>query len=101
LKRTIHAHEMVVNLARELTLASYESLMASNRIRAEWKRTHPGVSELGLQSAFVKKYLSAHLSPARATLAGMLAQPIDESWKVTIHDALLKDASLIRGRTLQ
>lgn len=98
MKKEIHVHQMVANLARELTLASYEALMKNDLVWTEWKRRHPGASPLGLQAAFAKKYLSAHIAPARTTLAGMLSQPYDEELKSKIHDALVQDNTLTRGR---
>jgi len=97
-KREVHAHEMVANLAKELTMADYEVLMGDNMVRARWKARHPGASELGLQAAWMKRYWSAHIEPARATLAGMLSLPYDDELKSRIHDALIKDATLKRGR---
>lgn len=94
----IHVHRLIAETARELCLVTYENVMSHNEVRKQWKEAHPGASELGLQSAFVKKYLSGHLAAAKTTLAGMLGQPIDEKLKQTIHDALVKDASLTRGR---
>jgi hypothetical protein len=96
--RELHVHELVLATARGITLDDYENLMSSNEIRSAWKAKHPGASELGLQAAFVKRFLAAHVEGARAMLAGMLAQPIDENLKATIHDALIKDVTLTRGR---
>ena len=96
--RKLHAHKMVVALALEMTMTSYENIMANNSVREEWKRRHPGKGEKGLQSAFAKKYLFQHVEPARAVLAGMLAQPYDDDCKAMIHEALVLDATLRRGR---
>ena len=95
--RELHVHELVLATARGSTLVD---LMSSNEIRSAWKAKHPGASELGLQAAFVKRYLAAHVEGARAMLAGMLGQPIDEKLKLTIHDALVKDMTLVRGRAM-
>ena len=96
---TVHAHSLVVETARELCLASYESLMSNNAVRAEWKRRHPGAGEMGLQAAFVRRYLRAFVGPARSTLGGMLALPYDTAFKDRIHEALCLDNALVRGRT--
>ena len=98
--RELHVHELVLATARGMTLVDYENLMSSNDIRAAWKAKHPGASELGLQAAFVKRYLAAHVEGARAMLAGILGQSIDEKLKLTIHDALVKDMTLVRGRAM-
>ena len=98
MKRSLHAHTLVVETARDLTLASYEAVMSNNGVRAEWKRRHPGATELGLQAAFVKRYLRAHIAPARSTLALMLSGPYDDAFKAKIHEALIMDNTLVRGR---
>lgn len=97
-RRTAHVHNMVLDTARDLCLAQYEVLMSNNDIRKEWKRTHPGAGELGLQAAFVKKYVYSFVGPARATLATMLSGPYDEGLKSSIHEALCLDNTLVRGR---
>ena len=98
LRKPVHAHNLVAETARELCLATYESLMGDNAIRSEWKRTHPGMGELGLQAAFVRKYLRGYIGGARATLATMLNGPYDEGLKARIHEALVLDNTLVRGR---
>ena len=98
--REIHAHEAVASTAREMCLAVYEELMKDNVMRAAWKAKHPGASELGLQAAFVKRFLAAYIEQARSVLAGMLSQPsYSELDKEKIHDILVKDSTLTRGRT--
>ena len=97
-KRELHAHNMIVETARDLCLATYEELMKNNAVRAEWKRKNPGKGEQGLQAAFVRAYLRAHIAPARTTLAGMLGQPYDAAFKDKIHEALVPDNTLVRGR---
>lgn len=96
--RQLHAHFMVAESAREWTLALYEEVMSNNDVRAEWKRTHPGATEQGLQAAFVKKYLYCGIAPARATLTAALRGPYDDAFKMKIHEALVLDNTLVRGR---
>ena len=93
-----HVHFYVAKVATDLTLATYEAVMHNNAIRAEWKRTHPGLSEKHLQLAFVKRHLAAHVAPARAILAEMLASIDDPDLQRTIHEALVADNFLTRGR---
>ena len=93
-----HVHVDVVALARELTLKSYEALMSNNAIWAQWQEAHPGTSRQGLEAAYLRRYLAAHVAPARSMLAGMLAQPVDEGLKERIKDALIADNFLVRGR---
>ncbi len=98
-RQDIHAHYLVAETARELCLATYEATMGNNDVRAEWKRRHPGMGELGLQAAFIKRYIGAHLAPARTTLGLMLRQTnMDEKQKELIHQALVLDNTLVRGR---
>lgn len=96
--RTLHVHNLVAEQAREMALVMYENVMSSNQVRTEWKRRHPGASELGLQAAFVRKYWRSHLPASRAILAGMLAQPQYSAMHEKIHEALLLDNMLVRGR---
>jgi hypothetical protein len=82
-----------------MCLAVYEKLMKDNAVRAAWKAKHPGAGEIGLQAAFVKRFLSVYVEQARAVLAGMLTQSTySDVDKDRIHDILVKDKSLIRGR---
>ena len=98
MKKTLHAHSMVANLAKEMALTGYENVMSDNAIRAEWKRRHPGASELGLQAAYVKRYWRSHVAVARATLAAMLARADNSDLHASIHEALVLDNTLVRGR---
>lgn len=97
-KTSLHAHKMVMLQAVELANAGYDNLMSNNAIYSEWKRKHPNMGPKALRAAFLKKYLFAHIEPARATLAGMLNLPIDPNLKNDIHEALVLDATLMRGR---
>lgn len=97
-KLPIHAHKLVAENANELCNVIYDNVMSSNAIRAEWKRQHPGLSEKGLRNAFLKKNVALCLPAARATLAGMLSLPYDESLKDEILEALVLDKSLVAGR---
>ena len=73
--------------------------MKSNELRIAWKLKHPGSGEIGLQAQFVKRFLPAFIEQARAVLAGMLSQPsYSELDKEKIHDILVKDSTLTRGR---
>jgi hypothetical protein len=94
----IHAHFRVVDMARDLCMASYDAAMANNTVRSTWKARHPTMTERQLQVAWLCKHLAAHIAPARAILAGMLSAPIDEGLKEKIKDALVMDNFLTRGR---
>jgi len=47
---------------------------------------------------YVEKCWPLYLDAARATLAQLLTTALDDSLKDQIHDALIKDATLRRGR---
>lgn len=96
-KNGIYCHEMVAETAREFANELYDTVMGNNQVFYEWKRQHPGMAAAALRKTFVKKNWAQCLVPARATLAALLAQPIDEKLKERIHEALLLDAVLIRG----
>lgn len=97
--RVVHAHKQVAETARDMCRATYQGLMgSSNEIYSEWKRTHPGMNAQQLEDAFVRKYWSKHIAPARATLATMLSGPYDDAFKASIHEALVLDQTLVKGR---
>lgn len=96
-KNGIYCHEMVAETAREFANELYDTVMSNNEVRSKWKESRPGMAEKALRKAFVKKNWQMCLVPARATLAALLARPIDENLKERIHEALLLDAVLIRG----
>jgi hypothetical protein len=100
-KQGIHVHYKVKDLARDLCMASYEAAMANNIVRTAWKARHPNFTERQLQVAWLCKHLAAHVAPARAVLAGMLSGPLDDDAKALIHEALVLDNHLVRGRNPQ
>ena len=94
-----HVHKLIAETAQALAHESYAELMASaNIVYEQWKAKHPGLSAKGLERAYVKRYWPAHIAIARATLARMLASPIDDTLGAAIMEALALDATLIRGR---
>ena len=50
------------------------------------------------REAYVSKCWPLYLQAARATLAQLLTTNMDENLKSQIHDALIRDATLRRGR---
>jgi hypothetical protein len=97
--KMVHAHEQVAETAKEFAHELYDALMRDDVLYAEWKRQHPGVSSKRLEELFVKKNYSKCIPAARATLALMLSHPgTDPEVKVKIHEALVLDSSLVRGR---
>ena len=93
-----HVHLRVHELAKDLCMASYEAAMGNNTVRAAWKNRYPDKTERQLQVAWLLKHLAAHVAPARAILAGILASNADEGLKAEVHRALVLDNMLVRGR---
>lgn len=93
-----HAHRLVASVAKAFASELYETVMSNNLVRAEWKRQHPGADERTLVRRFVTKNWGKCLAGARATLALQLRGPIDTAMKESIMEALVLDATLMRGR---
>ena len=98
-KSKVHAHELIAKLAVEACQEAYDNIMFSNDIRAFWKLQHPGMSEKALRKSWITKMSHHYLPFARSTAAALLAQPIDEELKIQIHEALILDNDLMRGRS--
>lgn len=104
--KVVTAHSMVASTAMELCGATYDELMVSNAFYSNWKikcgydsRLTPSPKiATKLRDRFIRTYWSAHIEPARATLAGMLALPYPDDYKTTIHEALVLDMTLKPGR---
>lgn len=94
-----HAHELVAATARDMAHELYDALMQNNSWWAQWQAWHPGASRAEMEASFVRRNLGQLLPKARAALAGALVQPIDETLKETILEALTLDATLMRGRS--
>lgn len=93
-----HCHKLVAKIAREAAGELYEKVMSDNLVRAEWKRQNPECTDKQLESRFIEKNWDKCLGFARATLATMLTQPIEEGLKSDIMEALILDSTLTRGR---
>ena len=96
--KQIHCHKMIYATAVEMAGALYDEMMHDNLWYDLWKKQNPGASSSTMQARFIKRNLAKIIPQARATLAGMLAQPIDEALKKDIFDALILDNQLVRGR---
>lgn len=94
----VHAHKLVAETARSMAHDVYDSLMRNDELFKEWKNLNPDATPKALETRFVNKIAAQLLPQARATLAGMLAQPYDEVTKAQIHEALILDATLMKGR---
>jgi hypothetical protein len=97
-KRVSHAHSMVLDTAKEMAFELYEHMMRDNEWYATLKRLNPGLTPKQLEARFVLRIGPTLVEQARATLAGLLATPIDEKTKESIMSALLLDNTLVRGR---
>jgi hypothetical protein len=96
--RKLHAHEAVYAQAKELCLSAYEALMGENEIFAAWRASHPGFSRRHLELAFLQAFTFRFVPAARAMMAARLQAPLDAATKDALYEALLLDATLLRGR---
>jgi hypothetical protein len=94
-----HCHKVVAKVAREAAGELYERLMGEQQFYDPWREQNPGLSPKQLESRFIEKNWGKCIDFARATLACMLGRPdVPEALKEDIMEALVLDASLIRGR---
>lgn len=93
-----HVHKEVAAVAREAAAELYETVMADNLVRAEWKRQNPGADEATLLARFVERNWGKCIPFARATMARLLTTNLDTATKDRIMKALSLDSSLMRGR---
>mgnify|MGYP001556543085 CR=1 FL=1 len=98
MSKTLHAHKLVVETARKMAEAIYEELAKDNN----WPKVKPelraGLGHKIAREKFIQRNLAKFLGEARSTLTEMLNGHYPESLKEEILDALIKDASLMRGR---
>jgi len=94
-----HAHKLVAATAEAMAHELYDTMMQDNEWYRIWKARNPEMGAKELEEEFVRKNLSRLLPQARAVLAAMLRNPGNEGLKEEIYEALVLDASLIRGRT--
>jgi hypothetical protein len=97
-KKVSHCHKLVAQVAHDMAGAAYDELMKDNGWYERWKAQHPGASARDLETAFIDKLWASMIPEARATLAQMLNGPYSPEMKAGIHEALVLDNSLIRGR---
>jgi hypothetical protein len=94
-----HAHFLIKETAEAMGHELYDTMMSDDLWYGLWKKKNPGLSRRALEELFVKNNLSKLLPQARATLAQMLRNSSDPVLKEQIYDALILDATLVRGRT--
>lgn len=93
-----HCHKMVAEVAKAAAHELYDTLMGDNVLYTEWKRQNPGATDKILLAKFVARNWGKCIPFARATLARMLTTAIDDGQKTAIHEALVLDNMLVRGR---
>lgn len=97
-RRQTHAHRDVAKVAQEAANELFDTVMSNNLVYEAWKAKHPGASAQGLRKAFVRDNWAKCLPLARATMARMLSEPIDDRLKESIVEALALDQTLMLGR---
>lgn len=98
MKPTTHTHWRVKETAVAMAHELYDHLMMSNVFYTAWKIRNPGMDAKQLEEEFVAKNLARLLPQARATLTQMLTTCQDDDLREEIYNALLLDATLVRGR---
>lgn len=84
-----HAHKLVAQTAMEMAQEVYETWASRSD---EFYKEHRD------RETYVRQAWPLYLDAARTTLAKLLATNIEESLKEQIHEALIRDATLRRGR---
>lgn len=93
-----HCHYFIARTAQGMARELYEIAMRDNNIYKEWKAQCPELTPEILEDKFVLLLWPKLIEQARATLAKMLRTIDNDTLKNQIHDALVLDASLRRGR---
>lgn len=93
-----HAHTRVRDTAVEMANELYDTMAGNNLWYAEWKKLHHGASGPALRRRFVAKNAPKLLKQARATIAHLITVTTDDKLKEECYEALLLDATLMRGR---
>lgn len=84
-----HAHKLVAQTAKEMAQEVYEKNAGRSN---DFYKEYPDLN------GYVENCWALYLDAARATLAQLLTTNLDESLKEQIHEALVRDATLRRGR---
>ena len=96
--RRIVAHKLIAETAREMAAELFEHAMVHNERFRAWREASDNLPTEAIRRRYVEMAYPKLIEQARATLAALLAQPIDESLKKTIADALVLDNALQIGR---
>ena len=93
-----HAHKLVRETAIAMCGELYDTMMQDNEWYDCWKRANPGANSRELFKRFLARNLSKLLPQARAAMTQILRTSADEQLKESVYEALLLDATLVRGR---
>lgn len=97
-RRASHVHKQVAEVAKALCGDLYERIMGDNVYFDAWKKQNEGCTSIELERRFIAKNWPRCIPTARATMALMLRGPYDDAMKAQISEALILDATLMRGR---
>lgn len=89
IKEGVYCHKLVAETAKNLARSIYERLASTNN---EFFAQNPSME------VFVGKTWPGLVEDARTTLVQMLTLPYPEELKEQIHEAIVLDNSLTRGR---
>lgn len=93
-----HCHKMVAETAKGIAEAFVEFTMQDNEQFAALRAAHPDLTTEQTHKELSKRLWPQFIEQARATLAKMLAGPMEESLKEQIAQALILDNTLRRRR---
>ena len=94
-----HVHKLIKKTAEEMAESVYEDIMRDNTVYANWKKICPDLTPKLARKEFVRLLWPKLVKDARATLASMLGGNYSEHLKKEIHEALIMDHSLQRGKS--
>lgn len=93
-----HVHKMIAKVATEMAHQVYADLMTRDDWYRDWRELNPGHNSKHLEERWVSAHWGQFIDGARATLASMLSGPYDSALLEPIAEALILDATLVRGR---
>lgn len=90
-------HKLVAETAKEMAGVAVQEMLLDDGIYKKFQAKYPEKTLAELEATLINLTWPALIEQARATLAKLLATPIDESLKDQILSALILDNTL-RGR---
>lgn len=97
-KKVSHCHHRIADAAKAAAHEHWDKLAMDDEFYDRWVGAYPEKSAKQLEDRFVELNWGKYIPFARATLAALLAQSIDEELKDKIHEALVLDNTLVAGR---